>query len=620
MRRLFARRSTALLGLFAVALFPFLNSAVTAADDTLDEATLTKAKAATVRLKVTLHDDTVIQGSGFFGAGPNLVITNAHVLGMLRDESRKPKKVEVIVKGGTKEEKMYTANVLGVDSGSDLGVLFVAGKDLPEPLALAPSATKVLETQTVFTFGYPFGDALGKSITVTTSSVASSARKNAIGYTQIQLDGSLNPGSSGGPVLDAKGGVIGVAVSRLKETRIHFAVPVSYVHAFLGGRTHRWFYGVPYKDGDAVKMPLTTMTYDPLGSVKTIRAEVWTGDPGPDRTGAKSRDPLPGDSERVKADLTYKAGLANGEVTLPELPKGKVYWIQLITVKAKSETALSGRQFRPQATVERTPTVLAYKPLAWDPGKLILNCDAELKLRDKEGNDHSLVIKYQTDLLRENDGKAKADGSTTAKLSFSNAKQSLTFDGEEEPRSARLQQLLGQVDKVPTTLSITKEGELLDIRPGVTSVPAKDRNVMAYLVLQMAQGLDSTIIPLPGKEVTADKPWTAKRDVMVSVAGSPELAVADLTYRFLGVRTVNGRAEAVIKADGTVRGRKGEGANLAGKMEVQSTIDIESGQVVAGTARIDVDLDLTEDGMSGGAASGVYSVNLRRAPKAPAKP
>ena len=261
-----------------------------------------------MRLKVTLPDDTVVQGSGFFGAGPNLVLTNAHVLGMLRDESRKPKKVEVIVNGGGADEKTYTARVLGVDSGSDLGVLYVAGKDLPEPIPLAPRNVEVLETQTVYIFGYPFGDALNKSITVTKSTV-SGTRKNATGYTQTQLAGGLHPGNSGGPVLNAKGAVIGVAVSGLKDTQIHFAVPVDYVHAFLGGRTHRWFYGVPYKDGNAVKMPINTMTYDPLGSVKTIRAEVWTGDPGPERAGVKGRDPLPGDSEHTKVSLDYKAGL-----------------------------------------------------------------------------------------------------------------------------------------------------------------------------------------------------------------------------------------------------------------------------------------------------------------------
>src|SRR5206468_191300 len=97
-------------------------SSPAAADEALDPAALKKAKAATVRLKVTLPDNTTVQGSGFV-IGSNLIVTNAHVLGMLRDESRKPKKVEVHIKGGTDEEKTIPGRVLGVDSGSDLGVV-----------------------------------------------------------------------------------------------------------------------------------------------------------------------------------------------------------------------------------------------------------------------------------------------------------------------------------------------------------------------------------------------------------------------------------------------------------------------------------------------------------------
>jgi hypothetical protein len=263
--------------------------------------------------------------------------------------------------------------------------------------------------------------------------------------------------------------------------------------------------------------------------------------------------------------------------------------------------------------------VLAYKPTAWDPGKLLLSCDAELKVRDKEGADRSLGIKYQADLLRETDGKAKADGSTIARLTFSNAKRTVTVDGKEEPGSDKVQQLLAQANKVPTTVFVTPDGDLTELRPSLEGIPAKDRSATAYLVMQMAQGLDATVVPLTGKETTHDKPWTVKREVMVSVAGATELAAVEMTYRYLGVRTVGGRVEAVVKADGTLRGRKGEGSNLAGKMEVQASIDVESGQVVTATARIDVDLDLSEDGPSG-LASGVYSVSLRRAPKAPAKP
>jgi len=41
----------------------------------------------------------------------------------------------------------------------------------------------------------------------------------------IQLDGELQPGNSGGPVLDPWGRVVGITVSRLRSTKIGFAIP-----------------------------------------------------------------------------------------------------------------------------------------------------------------------------------------------------------------------------------------------------------------------------------------------------------------------------------------------------------------------------------------------------------
>src|SRR5262245_16904646 len=66
-------------------------------DGRLDPELLKKVKRATVYLRVTLPDGQVVQGSGFFGSYAGLVMTNAHVLGMLRPESQKPKKVEVVI-------------------------------------------------------------------------------------------------------------------------------------------------------------------------------------------------------------------------------------------------------------------------------------------------------------------------------------------------------------------------------------------------------------------------------------------------------------------------------------------------------------------------------------------
>ncbi len=66
----------------------------------LDRATLQKIKDATVYFRVTQPDGSIAQGSGFFGLAPGLVLTNAHVLGMLSAEGRRPKRVEVVYHSG----------------------------------------------------------------------------------------------------------------------------------------------------------------------------------------------------------------------------------------------------------------------------------------------------------------------------------------------------------------------------------------------------------------------------------------------------------------------------------------------------------------------------------------
>src|SRR5262249_17797604 len=63
-----------------------------------------KVKQSTVYLKVTDATGKVGEGSGFFGLEPGVVITNAHVVGMLQPKSLPPKKVEVVIQSGTPNE------------------------------------------------------------------------------------------------------------------------------------------------------------------------------------------------------------------------------------------------------------------------------------------------------------------------------------------------------------------------------------------------------------------------------------------------------------------------------------------------------------------------------------
>jgi S1-C subfamily serine protease len=81
--------------------------------------------------------------------------------------------------------------------------------------------------QQLFIFGFPFGESLGKEITASSTTI-SSIRNN-----QIQVNGGMNPGNSGGPVVDVKGNVVGVAVAGIKDTNINFAIPADAVYDLI---------------------------------------------------------------------------------------------------------------------------------------------------------------------------------------------------------------------------------------------------------------------------------------------------------------------------------------------------------------------------------------------------
>jgi S1-C subfamily serine protease len=195
------------------------------------EEVVRRVKGATVYIRATTGPGRVEMGSGFFaGSEPGFVVTNAHVVGYGPREIRRPSKVEVVVAGGEPGERTLSAAVYGVDVEGDLALLKVEGEGLPAPLAFG-KAEGLVETQEVVVYGYPFGELLGKNISVNRSSVSSLRRENGK-LRVVQLAGGLNPGNSGGPVTNAKGEVIGVSVAKIGGAEIAFAIPAEEANAF----------------------------------------------------------------------------------------------------------------------------------------------------------------------------------------------------------------------------------------------------------------------------------------------------------------------------------------------------------------------------------------------------
>jgi regulator of sirC expression with transglutaminase-like and TPR domain len=155
-------------------------------------------------------------GTGFVVGSDGLIATNLHVLG----EGR-PITVE------TADHKRYeVTSVHASDHPRDLAVLRVAARNLPA-LALGNS-DQLKEGQAVVALGNPFG------LTYSVVSGVVSGIREVEGRPMIQLAIPIEPGNSGGPLLDMQGRVQGILTMKSAVTRnLGFAVPINQLQPLL---------------------------------------------------------------------------------------------------------------------------------------------------------------------------------------------------------------------------------------------------------------------------------------------------------------------------------------------------------------------------------------------------
>lgn len=195
--------------------------------------TIDKVKRNTVYIRV-LYRGAKREGgtgSGFVERESKHIITNAHVVGALKPKDPGPAIIELIFNSGDAKEYKMFGELVALDQAADLAIIHplrdpTVSVTVPEGLTLARKP-KLDLLQQLFIFGFPFGESLGKEITASSTTI-SSIRKD-----QIQVNGGMNPGNSGGPVVDAKGNVIGVAVAGIKNTNINFAIPADAVYDLI---------------------------------------------------------------------------------------------------------------------------------------------------------------------------------------------------------------------------------------------------------------------------------------------------------------------------------------------------------------------------------------------------
>jgi hypothetical protein len=162
-------------------------------------------------------DSEDVLGSGFIVSKDGKIVTN---LQLIRDI----KTASVQLPNG---ETFDSISVLATDERRDLAIVQVAGFNLP-----------VLElgNSDFLNVGDPLvivGSPRGLEGTVT-AGILSSLRDSGKGFKVLQTDAAVNPGNSGGPLVNHKGQAIGVVSFKLRSAEgLNFAVPINYIRGLL---------------------------------------------------------------------------------------------------------------------------------------------------------------------------------------------------------------------------------------------------------------------------------------------------------------------------------------------------------------------------------------------------
>ncbi len=177
-------------------------------------------------------------GSGVIIAPDGYLLTNSHVI-------HGSKSIEVAFSDGLTR----TASVVGEDQATDLAALHVAATGLP--FGVLGDSAQLRAGQVIIAIGNPFGfDSTVSSGVVSSLGRALRSRDGRLIENIIQHTAPLNPGNSGGPLVDSRGRIVGINTAIIAMAQgIGFAIPSNTASWVLSqlmthGKVRRGFMGI----------------------------------------------------------------------------------------------------------------------------------------------------------------------------------------------------------------------------------------------------------------------------------------------------------------------------------------------------------------------------------------
>jgi len=227
-------------------------------------------------------------GSGFIISKDGYILTNAHnIVTELSDPSLSTTniRIDVVLPGGDH----YVASIVGVDPRSDIALLKINGENFQ--YCELGNSDETIVGEWVIALGNPKSLFAAANYQPIASAGIVSAVNTDFGIdlntkrlmnNMIQTDASLNPGNSGGPLVDADGKVLGVNTFRRNDSEsLGFAIPINYakkigeelkLKGFIDRRFSFGINAVSYrygKDGD-IGLYINSIDYNSSGDNKAL--------------------------------------------------------------------------------------------------------------------------------------------------------------------------------------------------------------------------------------------------------------------------------------------------------------------------------------------------------------
>lgn len=539
-----------------------------------------KRQGCLIRAKTT---EGLADGSGWL-AEPGIVVTNAHVVGMMDRSARPPLALDVYFYAGTPEVRKYSGKVLCVDYDEDLSIVQLDSKEgLPEPFTVVPS-TDLMESQRLFVIGFPHGSFLGSSeftdgldpLTVQikvrntyVSGRVENKKTDLLKY--IQCEGGVIQGNSGGAIVDMNGAVRCMCQSGMPDidqpdvmSQLAFCVPSEFPLRLLNGHPLEVKPLYAYKDGSVAKQPVEIKFADPLNRVKNVRLDYWVGKPGKPRRSAKVQ-PKPRDDDypRQTVSCTYDSETKKAicEFVLPETEPGYAYWIQPRYIDGTgNEVWAEATFYAPDGPPVERREIALNANFKKNSARLVdVMSDSEFRHvyfgQNFAESNHLFVTLGEFVLGPDNINKGHHRvGYKFDDMQFGNPRTWSELIKTLITLNVAGGNLADVVRNVESQALFTKDGVMTD---KVQADLSKVRPIILIPLLkqfndQVLQSVQTMSIRLPNKSVQYGEEWEQPTNLVIAARSRLEPALFKMKMKYLGVRDRGGRLEAVVDIKGSI--------------------------------------------------------------------